>query len=313
MASKTKGQEQRGKVEPTPTAQPSTTNVGVDDKTPWQKAAEAYRDMAKEYRDYAASPVTIDTSGQKDYLHEFLESQTAKDYEEDQEEAPKRESRERTARRINAIADGLIGLTNIIGAANGATPYKQTSLSAAHKQAVDNAAKWRKERAALFETAHNNALLLQQKQDQYNASRMDAERKARQKAAKYADDLEGKALNMENTDRKFGLDKQKEIAREGENQQRLALQMKRLSTSSYKRGGKSGNGNDNSSWDERAAWQRAYPDEVKKLDEENSRIDPYTGKPTKEVSKNTRDNVNAMMRNRHGVQPKRGKKKSPVI
>lgn len=188
------------------------------EKPAWQASADAMRERAGELRRYAGSPVETDTSGRRDYWREFLDSRIARRQETD-EQRERREKGERANRRIAALADGLVALSNVAGAMGGATPVAQTAastMSAAHKKAVDEALKRRKELAAQYEVARKNAATLALKRDEANAKRHAAGVKSRWEAAKQADSLLSKAATLErlgsnaenaqaNADRNYGL------------------------------------------------------------------------------------------------------------
>lgn len=167
---------------------------------------------AAQYREFAKSPVNIDTSGQPNWMQEI--ERVRREYTESPEQQAAREQREKRNRRIAAISDGLVALSNVAGAMAGATPIKPgTTMSAAHAKAVEDAAKRRRENAARYETARRYLSGLKYKQDKDNADRYDKAVKARQDAGKHADTLEGTAArlrqNQSNSDRNYGLQKEK--------------------------------------------------------------------------------------------------------
>jgi len=292
-------------------ASESGSPSGKTEETPaWKTAAEGMRKRAAERRQYAQSPVDEDTSGQRDYMHEFINSRIAKSQETD-EQRMAREKRERTARRLTALSDGLVALSNVTGAMFGATPVKQTSLSAAHKKAVQEAAERRRQNARQYEVARQNAQTLAYKQDAANAKRRADELERRRKAGDKADDLETKAAQLElqgsKADRsaKLAEDKaeaarqhQKETERQG--RQRIALSQERNDISRSKGGGRSGGGSAQADFDEYARWEKEHPKEVEDIRENNAQINPYTKQPEKGVSTTTVKLVNAKMRQKYG-------------
>lgn len=150
---------------------------------------------AAELRTYAQSPVNIDTSGQPNWMQEI--ERVRREYTESPEQQAAREQREKRNRRIAAISDGLVALSNVAGAMAGATPIKQTTtMSDAHREAVERAAKRRRENATRYETARRYLSGLQQQQDKLNADRYQKEAKARQDAGKQADDLTYQATRL---------------------------------------------------------------------------------------------------------------------
>ena len=197
---------------------------------------------AAQYREFAKSPVNIDTSGQPNWMQEI--ERVRREYTESPEQQAAREQREKRNRRIAAISDGLVALSNVAGAMAGATPIKQTvTMSDAHRKAVERAAQRRRENAARYETARRYLSGLQQQQDNLNADRYDKAVKARQDADKQADALEGTAArlrqNQSNSDRNYGLQKEKFEEQKEHNRKTLALQAERNSISRSKGGGSS--------------------------------------------------------------------------
>ena len=176
---------------------------------------------AAQYREFAKSPVNIDTSGQPNWMGKL--EQVRREYMESPEQKAAREKRERTNRRIAAISDGLVALSNVAGAMAGATPIKQTvTMSDAHRKAVERAAQRRRENAARYETARRYLSGLQQQQDKMNADRYDKAVKARQDADKQANNLIGTAArlrqNRENAQRAHELAKQRAEEQKRHNQ-----------------------------------------------------------------------------------------------
>ena len=180
-----------------------------------EQAISDLESRAKERREFAASPVKIDTSGQPNWMGKLEE--VRREYMESPEQKAAREKRERTNRRIAAISDGLVALSNVAGAMGGATPIKPASLSEAHRIAVERAAKRRRENAARFETAQRYYSGLQYKQDKDNADRHDKEVKARRDAGKEVDDLIGEAARLRLT--KDNADRADERARQRQQEQ----------------------------------------------------------------------------------------------
>lgn len=190
----------------------------------WKKNVEAQRQQAQKLREYANSEVKIDTEGQIRPYDEFLKNKELQRLQESDEHKAAREKRERTTRRLAAIADGLVALSNVTGAMFGATPLKQTqenTLSAAQHKRVKEAAEWRQKNGKQYEIARNNALKLQQQQDKENTKRYDNEVKARQKAEKEALSIEQRIAKQEqtqaNADRNYELaQKRYELSQERE-------------------------------------------------------------------------------------------------
>ena len=204
-----------------------------------EQAISDLESRAKERREFAVSPVKIDTSGQPNWMGKLEE--VRREYMESPEQKAAREKRERTNRRIAAISDGLVALSNVAGAMGGATPIKPTSLSEAHRAAVERAAKRRRENAARFETAQRYYSGLQYKQDKDNADRYNDAVKARQDADKQADNLIGTAARLrqsrENSTRNYDLQKEKFEEQKNHNRKTLALQAERNAISRSKGGG----------------------------------------------------------------------------
>lgn len=260
---------------------------------------------AAQYREFAKSPVNIDTSGQPNWMQEI--ERVRREYTESPEQQAAREQREKRNRRIAAISDGLVALSNVTGAMAGATPIKQTvTMSDAHRKAVERAAQRRRENAARYETARRYLSGLQQQQDKLNADRYDKTVKARQDADKQADNLIGTAArlrqNQSNSDRNYGLQKEKFEEQKEHHRKTEALLAERNSISRSKGGGSS-----QEDWDEYARWEQLHPDEVNKIKTDNAKIDSYTGEPEKTVTSSTVKLVNAKMRQKYGSPKNTGR------
>lgn len=228
---------------------------------------------AAQYREFAKSPVNIDTSGQPNWMQEI--ERVRREYTESPEQQAAREQREKRNRRIAAISDGLVALSNVTGAMAGATPIKQTvTMSDAHRKAVERAAQRRRENAARYETARRYLSGLQQQQDKLNADRYDKAVKARQDADKQADALEGTAArlrqNQSNSDRNYGLQKEKFEEQKEHNRKTLALQAERNSISRSKGGGSSEKKEDELR-KAYAFWERLTPKQKKEFRDRNNR------------------------------------------
>lgn len=205
-----------------------------------EQSIKNLEDRAAEKREFAKSPVSIDTSGQPNWRQEI--ERVRREYTESPEQQAAREQREKRNRRIAAISDGLVALSNVTGAMAGATPIKQTvTMSDAHRKAVERAAQRRRENAARYETALRYLSGLQQQQDKLNADRYDKAVKARQDADKQADNLIGTAArlrqNQSNSDRNYGLQKEKFEELKEHNRKTEALQAERNAISRSKGGG----------------------------------------------------------------------------
>ena len=269
-----------------------------------EQAVTGLQDRAKRLREYAASPVRIDKGGQTDWMSEIERVRNM--YAESPEQQAARERRERTNGRIAALADGLVALSNVAGAMAGATPVKPSvTMSAAHRKAVEDAARYRRENARRYETARNYYAGLQYKQDKDNAGKEAAERKARQAAGRQADTLDIAAAKMRadkakaaaaqaDKDRNFEEKRRHNIAAEGAQAERNAISARKSNNSSG-----SGNGSQ-ADWDEFAQWERDYPEEVNKIKTDNAEIDFWTEQPKKSVTPSTVRLVNAKMRQKHG-------------
>lgn len=299
-------------------------NEGGAAKTPvWKTSADGMRSRAAEYREYSHSPVADETQGQTRPWNEFVKSRIHEQQETPEQQA-QREKRERTARRLAALTDGLVALGNVTGAMFGATPVKQASLSAAHSKAVKEAAERRRLNARLYEVARNNALTLQLKQDAANAKRHDNEVKARREAGKQADTLENRAAQLElqggKADQNHQLAEERAKAakahqqeQERQGRQRIALSKERNDISRAK-GGRSGGGSGSAQadFDEYARWEREYPEEVGKIRTDNAQINPYTKQPEKSVTTTTVKLVNAKMRQRYGSPSRKSNTTPPT-
>lgn len=261
-----------------------------------EQAISDLESRAKERREFAASPVNIDTSGQPNWMGKLEE--VRREYMEDPEEKRKREKRERTNRRIAAVADGLVALSNVAGAMAGATPIKPTSLSEAHRVAVERAAKRRRENAARYETARKYYAGLQNQQYKDNADRYDKAVKARQDSGKQADDLIGEAARLRQT--KANADKADERARQRQQEQerhnRASEGIARVRAAKGGKGNGDADGNDyNAAYN---YWESLTPAEKQQYRQMNNRIgtEPsYDANTKKWVYKNKADDKNFIM------------------
>lgn len=277
-----------------------------------EQSIKNLEDRAAKNREFAESPVNIDTSGQPNWMQEI--ERVRREYTESPEQQAAREKREKRNRRIVAISDGLVALSNVAGAMAGATPIKQTTtMSDAHREAVERAAKRRRENASRYETARRYLSGLQQQQDKLNADRYQKAVKARQDAGKQADNLEGTAARLrqsrENAQRTHDLAKQRAEEQkrhnrvtEGQGAQRISIAQQNAN----KKG--KGSGGAQEDWDEYARWEQLHPDEVNKIKTDNAQINPYTHMPEKQVTSSTVKLVNAKMRQKYG-SPESGSKK----
>ena len=274
-----------------------------------EQAISDLESRAKERREFAASPVNIDTSGQTNWMGKLEE--VRREYMESPEQKAAREKRERTNRRIAAISDGLVALSNVAGAMGGATPIKPTPLSEAHREAVERAAKRRRENAARYETAQRYYSGLQYKQDKDNADRYNDAVKARLDAGKHADALQGTSARLRqtkaNADRADERARQRQQEQERHNRESEATARIRAAKTGSSRSGGSGNTQDD--YDEYARWEREHPDEVNQIRLDNAQIDPYTRLPEKGITSTTVKLVNAKMRQKYGSPSGSGSKK----
>lgn len=275
-----------------------------------EQAIRSMEERAGELRNYAASPVKIDTSGQPNWMAEV--ERVRREYTETPEQKAARERRESTNRRIAALTDGIVALSNVAGAMGGATPIKPaSSLSSAHRAAVERAAKHRRENARLYDTARRYYSGLQYKQDKDNADRYNDEVKARLDAGKQADSLQGTATRLRQT--KANADKADERARQRQQEQErhnreseATARIRAAKTGSSRSGG---SGNTQADYDEYARWEREHPDEVNQIRQDNAQINPYTGQPEKSITSTTVKLVNAKMRQKYGSPSGSGSKK----
>lgn len=283
----------------------------------FQKNMDTQRKEAARLKEYANSPITVNTQGQVRPYDEFLKNREMQSLVESDEDKAKREKRERTARKIAALTDGFVALSNLTGAMAGATPFKQSSLSAAHNASARDAAERRRLNARQYEIARQNALSLQRKQDADNADAYDKERKARADAAKRAFGIEQSVGKQEqaqaNADRAYQLAKERaeqaakhqgEIEAQGRAKIGVSQQREsRLAAGGGKKGG--GSGNTQADYDEYARWKAAYPKEVEKIREDNAQID-MLGRPTKAVTSTIVKLTNAQMRKKYGSSQQGG-------
>lgn len=243
-----------------------------------EQSIKSLEDQAAKNREFANSPVKIDTSGQTDWMAKL--EQVRREYIESPEQKAAREQREKRNRRIAAISDGLVALSNVAGAMAGATPIKQTvTMSDAHRKAVERAAQRRRENAARYETARRYLSGLQQQQDKLNADRYDKAVKARKDADKQADNLIGTAArlrqNRENAQRTHELAKQRAEEQkrhnqvtEGQGAQRVSI-AKQNADKKGRGGGTGGQGDDESQAYE--YWESLTPEQKQMYRDRNNR------------------------------------------
>lgn len=275
-----------------------------------EQAIRSMEERAGELRNYAASPVKTDTSGQPNWMAEV--ERVRREYTETPEQKAARERRESTNRRIAALTDGIVALSNVAGAMGGATPIKPaSSLSSAHRAAVERAAKHRRENARLYDTARRYYSGLQYKQDKDNADRYNDAVKARLDAGKQADTLQGTAARLRqtkaNADRADERARQRQQEQERHNRESEATARIRAAKTGSSRSG--GSGNTQADYDEYARWEREHPDEVNQIRQDNAQINPYTGQPEKSITSTTVKLVNAKMRQKYGSPSGSGSKK----
>lgn len=276
-----------------------------------EQSIKNLEDRAAEKREFAKSPVSVDTGGQPNWMQEI--ERVRREYTESPEQQAARERREKRNRRIAAISDGLVALSNVAGAMAGATPIKQTvTMSDAHRKAVERAAQRRRENAARYETARRYLSGLQQQQDKLNADRYDKAVKARQDADKQADNLIGTAArlrqNRENAQRTHELAKQRAEEQKRHNQVTEGQGAQRVTIAKQNADKKGrGVGSSQEDWDEYARWEQLHPDEVNKIKTDNAKIDSYTGEPEKTVTSSTVKLVNAKMRQKYGSPKNTGR------
>lgn len=227
---------------------------------------------AQELRNYAASPVNIDTSGQPNWMAEV--ERVRNEYMESPEQKAAREKRERTNRRIAAISDGLVALSNVAGAMAGATPIKpSTSLSEAHRIAVERAAKRRRENAARYESARKYYAGMQGQQDKLNADRYNDAVKARLNAGKQADTLQATAARLRQT--KANADRADERARQRQQEQERHNRESEMTARvrAARSGGSRGGGNEQNDDLQKAYkyWESLTPEQKQMYRDRNNR------------------------------------------
>ena len=238
-----------------------------------EQAIQRMESRASELNDYAGSPVRIDTSNQPNWMNEI--ERVRREYMESPEQKAARERRETRNRRIAAITDGLIGLSNVAGAMAGATPVRQTSLSAAHRQAVEDAARRRKNNAQLYDTAQRYYSGLQYKQNKDNADRYDKEIESRRNAGKEAGSLLNNAARLrqarENSQRNYDLAQQRLEEQKRHNATSEGLQAERNSISRSKGSSGGGSGKNSELENAYAYWESLTPQQKQQYRDWNGR------------------------------------------
>lgn len=227
--------QQQGDKKPLPTGATQQTSAETSMRQAILDNISKEREQANNYRKFAQSPIVVDKSGQRDYVQEFINSRAY--HPETPEEKAAREKREKSNRSLAALTDGLVSLSNVAGAMAGATPAKQTSMSAAVNKAAKEAAERRRLNARQYEIARQYYSSLQQKQDAANAKDAAEQRKLRDNAAKQADKLEMDASKKEQdlykNDRSYNISKERN---------RISATKKGTKSSGGGRSGKGGSG-----------------------------------------------------------------------
>lgn len=152
------------------------------------------RRQADALRDYSNSPVKVAQPTSHPW-QDFVNNRYYQSLQETAAQKAAREKREKNARMIAAITDGLVGLSNMAGAMGGATPIKPTSISLAHKKQVDEAKAIRDANRKMYETARLHALNAQREQGKAQAELEANEQEKRRKAAKDAGGLYGRIVS----------------------------------------------------------------------------------------------------------------------
>lgn len=231
--------QQQGEKKPLPTGATQQTSAETSTRQAILDNISKEREQANNYRKFAQSPIVVDKSGQRDYVQEFINSRAY--HPETPEEKAAREKREKSNRSLAALTDGLVALSNVAGAMAGATPAKQTSMSAAVNKAAKEAAERRRLNARQYEIARQYYSSLQQKQDAANAKDAAEQRKLRDNAAKQADKLEMDASKKEQdlykNDRSYNISKERN---------RISATKKGTKSSGGGRSGKGGSGSNGS-------------------------------------------------------------------
>lgn len=257
--------------------------AGGEEKRPDYR--EALEKEAARLEEYSKSPVKVDTQGQTRPWDEFLKNKTAQSLVETPEQQAAREKRELTARRIAALSDGLVALSNVAGAMGGATPVKQAAtMSAAHSKNVKEAMERRRLNARQYEIARQNAMKLQQKQDEDNAKRYDNEVKARQEAGKRAlgirQGLGKQAQAQANADRTYELAKDRAERAQTNADRNYALAKQRLALAQQKEGrlagGDGGSSSKGDNTDAYRYWMSLTDDQKKQWRDWHKRGRPST-------------------------------------
>lgn len=228
-------QQQQGDKKPLPTGTTQQAPAETNTRQAILDNISKEREQASNYRKFAQSPIVVDKSGQRDYVQEFINSRAY--HPETPEEKAAREKREKSNRSLAALTDGLVALSNVAGAMAGATPAKQTSMSAAVNKAAKEAAERRRLNARQYEIARQYYSSLQQEQDEANAKDAAEQRKLRDNAAKQADKLEMEASKKEQdlykNDRSYNISKERN---------RISATKKGNKSSGGGRSGKGGSG-----------------------------------------------------------------------
>lgn len=230
------------------------------------------RRQADALRDYSNSPVKVAQPTSHPW-QDFVNNRYYQSLQETAAQKAAREKREKNARMIAAITDGLVGLSNMAGAMGGATPIKPTSISLAHKKQVDEAKAIRDANRKMYETARSYALKAQREQDTAQAKLEANELEKRRKAAKDAGGLysrlvSSKAARVKAEDANaLGVARLKQ--KDKVDNARLGIQQQRVNISAGNAGRQQGKTDEeNAAYD---YWESLTPEERNKARDEGNR------------------------------------------
>ncbi|MDD5855263.1 MAG: hypothetical protein PUC90_02855 [Prevotella sp.] len=194
--------EEKEKTVATATAPQQNTNNNTGEKVVTdahvQNGNSDIDESLRYVNDYAKSLEKSDNKPlvqpRRNYIEEFTRNYSG--YVEDKDTQEQRERRERRDRRIAALTDGIVALGNITGAAFGATPVQQTSLSKAVNDSIEKARAYRINNRKLYNLAMQHAMDAQQKEDKSYYDRMNNAEDVAYTRKKDAIDMQLKAAKI---------------------------------------------------------------------------------------------------------------------
>lgn len=251
---------------------PITSDTAEETETSDTAEETEIRRQADTLRNYSNSPVKVAQPTSHPW-QDFVNNRYYQSLQETAAQKAAREKREKNARMIAAITDGLVGLSNMAGAMGGATAIKPTSISLAHKKQVDEAKAIRDANRKMYEAARLHALNAQHEQDTARAKLENNELEKRRKAAKDAGGLYSRIVSSKAARKKaedanaLGLARLEQ--KDKVDNARLGFQQKRIKISAANAGRQQGKTDEEDA--AYAYWESLTPEERDKARDEGNR------------------------------------------